>query len=79
MAATAQPTTTYQAAFNSEDNEVVVVRDVHAGISGPYGEFAADSLEAAERVLFNEGYLVSSPWGETTANGDRWCTLTILS
>lgn len=79
MAATAQPKIRYQAAFNPEDGEVVVIRDIHAGISGPYGEFTADSLEAAERVLFSAGYLISSSWGAATVNGDRWCTLTPMS
>lgn len=79
MATTAQPEIKYQAAFNAEDGEVVITRDIRAGISGPFGEFAADSLEVAEHVLFDAGYLVTAPWGETTVNGDRWCTLTPMS
>lgn len=67
---------TYQAAFTPDSQEVTVIRDVRAGISGPYGEYPADTIEAAERALFDAGYLVTGPWGEPTSNGDRWCSIT---
>lgn len=74
-----QAEVTYQAAFNSEENEVTVVRSVRAGISGPFGDYPAGDLDAAERALFDAGYLVTSPWGELTVNGSRWCTLSLMA
>lgn len=73
---TGQPDVTYQAAFTPAAGEVTVIRDVRAGVSGPHGDFAADTVEAAERALFDAGYLIASPWSEPTSNGDRWCILT---
>jgi len=73
---TGRPEVTYQAAFTAEAGEGTVIRDVRAGVSGPHGDFPADTLEAAERVLFNAGYLTASPWSEPTSSGDRWCLLT---
>lgn len=73
---TGQPDVTYQAAFTPDAGEVTVIRDVRAGVSGPHGDFLADTLEAAERALFNAGYLIASPWSEPTGSGDRWCILT---
>lgn len=67
---------TYQAAFTAADREVTVIRNVPAGISGPFGDFPADDLDAAERALWEAGYTVTTPWGEETVNGDRWCKLT---
>lgn len=75
---TGQSDVTYKAAFNVEECEVTVVRDVRAGVSGPFGDFPADDLQAAERALFDAGYLVASPWGELTVTGSRWCTLTLM-
>lgn len=69
---------TYQAAFTPAEQEVTVIRDVRAGISGPYGEYPADTIEAAERALFDAGYLIAGPWGEPTSNGDRWCPITLM-
>ncbi|MBC9730717.1 DUF3560 domain-containing protein [Streptomyces sp. TRM68367] len=67
---------TYQAAFTPADREVTVIRDIPAGISGPFGEYPADDLDAAERALWEAGYAVASEWGKETVNGDRWCKLT---
>ncbi|MDX3694995.1 hypothetical protein PV726_32580 [Streptomyces europaeiscabiei] len=78
-AATGRAGDTFQAAYTSGDREVTVVRNVHAGISGPFGDYPADDLEGAERALFDAGYLVTSPWGELTVNGDRWCLLTVMA
>lgn len=75
MAATIQPEITYQAAFTPDTREVTVIRSIRAGISGPFGEYPADTLGAAERALFDAGYLVSGPWSEPTWNGSRWCGL----
>ncbi|EST18063.1 hypothetical protein [Streptomyces roseochromogenus] len=69
---------TFQAAFTPAEQEVTVIRNVRAGISGPYGEYTAGTLEAAEQALFNAGYLVAGPW-KSTRNGDQWCDLTPMS
>ncbi|GGX51477.1 hypothetical protein [Streptomyces noursei] len=79
MSGTSQPDVTYQAAFNAENGEVTVVRNIRAGISGPFGEYPVDDLEAAERALFDAGYLVTSPWGELNVGGSRWCRLTLMA
>jgi hypothetical protein len=78
-AATGQTGVTFKAAYTSADREVTVVRNVHAGISGPFGDYPAEDQEAAERALFDAGYLIASPWGELTVNGDRWCLLTVMA
>jgi hypothetical protein len=71
-----QPRETYQAAFNPGEQEVTAIRNIRAGISGPCGEYPAETLEDAERALFDAGYLITSPWGDPTGNGSRWCSLT---
>ena len=38
-AATSQAGVTFKAAYTSADREVTVVRNVHAGISGPFGDY----------------------------------------
>lgn len=73
------PITTYEAAFDPNDGEVTVIRNIHAGVSGPAGDYPADDLKAAEDALFNAGYLRTSEWGEPTANGARWCSLTSMA
>jgi hypothetical protein len=78
-ATTGQADVTFKAAFNPENHEVTVVRHIHAGISGPFGEYPADDLDAAERALFDAGYLIASPWGELNVNGSRWCLLALMS
>lgn len=50
------------------NGEVTVIRDVHAGISGPFGDYPAADLEEAEKVLRANGYALSGPWSEH-ANG----------
>lgn len=73
------PIATYQAAFVLDDGEVTVIRDIHAGVSGPSGSYPANDLKAAEHALFNAGYLVASEWDGPTANGGRWCRLTNMA
>lgn len=48
------------------DGEVTVIRDVRAGISGPFGEYPAADLAEAEAVLRAEGYALAGPWTEHT-------------
>ena len=74
-----QPDITYQAAYSAEDQEVTLIQDRRAGVCGPLDDFPAHSLQAAERSLFDAGYLLASPWGERTSNGDRWCRLTPMA
>jgi|tagenome__1003787_1003787.scaffolds.fasta_scaffold20461015_4 hypothetical protein len=76
--ATGQADVTFKAAFNAENREVTVVRHMHAGISGPFGDYPADDLDAAERALFDAGYLIASTWGELNVNGSRWCLLALM-
>lgn len=73
------PITTYKAAFVPDNGEVTVICDVYTGVSGPSGSYPANDLKAAERALFNAGYLVASEWDEPTANGGRWCRLTNMA
>lgn len=70
-------TVKFSAAWSPDDSEVTIVRDVHAGISGPYGRFKADSLEAAAGGLLKAGYVVTSGW-ELAQSGSHWATLAQL-
>lgn len=54
----------YEAGWNAEDQDVTVIRSIHAGISGPAETFHAETRDEAERKLFNAGYLVSGEWSE---------------
>ena len=69
---------TYQAAFSPEDGTVTLIRDVRAGICGPWGEFPATSREEAAAALFAAGYLVAGVW-DVASSGDHWVTLTAMA
>lgn len=65
----------FSAAWTPQDNEVTVVRDVHAGISGPFGSYPATSRAEAAQVLFANGYLTCGDW-KIARSGDHWVSLT---
>jgi hypothetical protein len=70
----AQTGVTYQAAWTPQDQEVTVVRDVYAGISGPFGSYPAANREEAAAALFGAGYLVDGSW-KVSSLGDHWVPL----
>jgi hypothetical protein len=59
------PDVTYQAAWTPEDQEVTLIRNIRAGISGPFGDWPAATLDEAVRVLAEAGYYPSGQWQET--------------
>lgn len=53
-----------------ESDTITVVRDIRAGISGPYGpDLKAGSLEAADGALFADGYVRCGDWEH---HGAHW-------
>jgi len=51
-----------------EADTMTIVRDIKAGISGPYGgDLVADSTDAADTALFAAGYVRCGEWEETGA------------
>lgn len=60
---------TYTAAYDPNDSELVIIRDVWGGISGPYGEHGGiTSKEEADTKLFNLGYIRTEDW-DLVSNG----------
>jgi hypothetical protein len=78
IAKTAAETVTYQAAWSPEEGVVTVVRDIYAGICGPFGDYPAASREEAAAVLFAAGYLVAGVWDEASS-GSHWIPLTQMA
>lgn len=68
---------TYSAAWTPSEDRVTVVRDVRAGVCGPFDEFEATSTEDAVKVLRARGYLVTGEW-KISSLGDHWAPLTRL-
>ncbi|UQI44610.1 hypothetical protein M1P56_09755 [Streptomyces sp. HU2014] len=68
---------TYQAAWSPEEQEVTVIKNVRAGISGPFGDWPAVTQEAASQVLAQEGYHVVGAWVETRT-GQRWANIVFI-
>ena len=64
----------YEAAWTPDEQSVTVVRSVHAGISGPFGDYPATSREDAVVALRQAGYLVVGPW-VVSSLGDHWTDL----
>jgi hypothetical protein len=69
------PDVTWQAAFDAAEQNVIILRDIRAGICGPWGpEMHAEDLAAAEAALTAAGFEVATPWSEHR-NGERLCQL----
>ncbi|UFQ16443.1 MULTISPECIES: hypothetical protein [Streptomyces] len=71
------PEITYQAAWTPEDQEVTVIQNIRAGISGPFGDWPAATRDEAVRVLAEQGYHLAGPWTETRS-GDHWVDLVYI-
>ncbi|MFJ2244832.1 hypothetical protein [Streptomyces sp. NPDC087862] len=68
------PKISYQAAWSPEDQEVTVIQNIRAGVSGPFGDYPAATLDEAVRVLFENGYHPVGEWEETRF-GEHWADL----
>ena len=53
---------TFEASFSGDSAEVTVIVNRYAGVCGPSGVYAAETIDAAEAALFAAGYLVTSEW-----------------
>lgn len=71
-------TVTYEAAWSPEEGTVTLIRNIRAGICGPFGEFPATSREEAAAALLAAGYLVAGVWDEA-ASGSHWIDLTRMA
>ncbi|MCM1967771.1 hypothetical protein [Streptomyces sp. G1] len=68
------PEITYQAAWTPEDQEVTLIQNIRAGISGPFGDWPAATRDEAVRVLAAQGYLLTADW-TLSPRGDHWADL----
>ncbi|MEV0445317.1 hypothetical protein AB0I84_07370 [Streptomyces spectabilis] len=68
------PEITYQAAWNPDEQEVTVIQNVRAGVSGPFGDWPAATRDDAERTLMEQGYSPAGEWQETRYGG-HWVDL----
>lgn len=67
----------YTACWRPGNDEVTIIRDLYAGISGPIGFRAAHSREEAARMLFEAGFLTGDDW--KVRLGAHWVTLTPMT
>lgn len=68
---------TYQAAWSPEGEEVTVIQNVRAGVSGPCGDYPAATLDEAVRVLAENVYHPAGKWTETRL-GQYWADLVFV-
>jgi hypothetical protein len=67
MIKTESPAKTYELNFDPRDGEMLVYRNIRAGICGPFSEsIPCESRAQAERIAFDMGYLVSGEWASYT-------------
>ncbi|MER5441103.1 hypothetical protein [Streptomyces sp. NPDC002790] len=71
------PEISYQAAWNPEEQEVTVIQNVWAGVSGPFGSWPAATRAEAEDVLLRQGYAPAGQWKETRYGG-HWADIVWL-
>jgi hypothetical protein len=54
---------TYELCFDPDDGDVLIYRNVRAGVCGPFSErIPCASREEAERIARGMGYLMASEW-----------------
>lgn len=67
---TSSPAASYELCYDPREANLIIYRDVRAGICGPCSETVpCESHDDAERIAFNLGYLVASDW-QTHTNYD---------